>query len=441
MVDAVNDFGLSTGSMRSPNAADIPGASLSVYDGTSFVYVQESDNLTWWESAAALWKWGFLAPYRTKRLMKSVTGRFDKMYDEPHFPFASLTRTATELDLLDVTASTGEQYISDNGITGAFGHDVIQASTRVNYAQNLRYINGLLAMVCMATDGAMSVENGNWQIFDEMIKAANATPLLGTAVTSIDQRSDGRYSLQHSCVAETSSTDSARSDTFDAVVLAAPYQFTNITLDDDIEHVPSKIPYVQLHVTLLTSPHLLSPAFFDMPPGKAAPKVILTTLPPNEEPQEGVAGVGSPGFFSISLLAPITNPKTGGEEYLYKIFSPQSPNSTFLASLLGFQLLLQDHDQDGISEEDITWIYRKVWNSYPYEVPRSTFEEIQLDSHGGGLWYTSAMDGFISTMETNALSGKNVARLVVDRWQQRLLNGTTAEQQSAPVLLASGGLM
>ncbi|KAK5734331.1 hypothetical protein LTR17_008995 [Elasticomyces elasticus] len=440
MVDAVNDFGLSTGSMRSPDAADIPGASLSVYDGTSFVYIQESDSLTWWESAAALWKWGFLAPYRTKRLMKSVTGRFDKMYDEPHFPFASLTRTAADLDLLDVTASTGEQYISENGITAAFGHDVIQASTRVNYAQNLRYINGLLAMVCMATYGAMSVENGNWQIFDEMIKAANATPLLGTAVTSIDQRSDGQYSLQHSCVAGTSSADSARSDTFDAVVIAAPYQFTNITLDDAIEHVPNKIPYVQLHVTLLTSPHLLSPAFFDMPPGKAAPKVILTTLPPKEEPQEGVAGVGSPGFFSISLLAPITNPKTGGQEYLYKIFSPQPPNSTFLASLLGFRQL-DDHDQDEISEKDITWIYRKVWNSYPYEVPRSAFEEIQLDSHGGGLWYTSAMDGFISTMETNALSGKNVARLVVDRWQQELLNGTGTEQQSAPVLLASGGLM
>ncbi|KAK4891456.1 hypothetical protein LTR27_009951 [Elasticomyces elasticus] len=439
MVDAVSDFGLSTSSMRSPDAADIPGASLSVYDGSSFVYVQESDSLSWWESASALWKWGFLAPYRTKRLMKTVTGRFDKMYDEPYFPFESLTRAATDLDLLDVTGSTGEQYIGANGINGAFGHDVIQASTRAS----LRFSdlsNGLLAMVCMATDGAMSVENGNWQIFDEMIKAANATPLLGTAVTSIDQSSGGQYSLQHSCVAETSSTDSIRSDTFDAVVLAAPYQFTNITLDNAIENVPSKIPYVELHVTLLTSPHLLSPAFFDMPPGKAAPKVILTTLPPNEEPQEGVAGVGSPGFFSISLLAPITNPKTGEEEYLYKIFSPQPPNSTFLASLLGFRQL-NDHDQDEISEEDITWIYRKVWNSYPYEVPRSTFEEIQLDSHGGGLWYTSAMDGFISTMETNALSGKNVARLVVDQWQQKLLNGTTAEQQSAPVLLASDGLM
>ena len=33
---------------------------------------------------------------------------------------------------------------------------------------------------------------------------------------------------------------------------------------------------------------------------------------------------------------------------------------------------------------------------------------------GPGLYYTSGMEGFISTMETNALMGKNVAKLIVD---------------------------
>jgi prenylcysteine oxidase / farnesylcysteine lyase len=33
---------------------------------------------------------------------------------------------------------------------------------------------------------------------------------------------------------------------------------------------------------------------------------------------------------------------------------------------------------------------------------------------GAGLYYTSGMESFISTMETNALAGKNVARLIVD---------------------------
>ena len=57
-------------------------------------------------------------------------------------------------------------------------------------------------------------------------------------------------------------------------------------------------------------------------------------------------------------------------------------------------------------------------SSYPYEYPRVTFERYVLDED---MWYTSAMDAFISTMETNALSGKNVARLVMDKWMREMV--------------------
>lgn len=66
-------------------------------------------------------------------------------------------------------------------------------------------------------------------------------------------------------------------------------------------------------------------------------------------------------------------------------------------------------DMDGA----VSWIHRKVWHSYPYMYPRVTFEPVGLDA---GLWYTSGIESFISTMETSALSGKNVARLAVDGW-------------------------
>jgi prenylcysteine oxidase/farnesylcysteine lyase len=61
----------------------------------------------------------------------------------------------------------------------------------------------------------------------------------------------------------------------------------------------------------------------------------------------------------------------------------------------------------------VSWIHHKLWYSYPREYPRVTFEEIKLDD---GLWYTSGIESFISTMETSALSGKNVARLIKDEW-------------------------
>ncbi|KAK1822737.1 hypothetical protein LTR12_002876 [Friedmanniomyces endolithicus] len=420
--------------------SEIPGASLGVFDGIAFAFIQEKTSLTWWESAKALWKWG-LAPIRCNALRKTTVDRFDKMYDEPQFPFASLTQVVTDIELLDATSATGEHYISENGLTGSFGHDVIQASTRVNYAQNafgqLRHINGLLAMVCMSADGAKAVENGNWQIFDEMVARANATTRLSTEVSSVTQGKDGAYLLRHGPSTDSSDLADHEATSFDVVVLAAPHQFANITLDHHTAHIPEKIPYVRLHVTLLTSPHLLSPAFFNMPPDKPAPKTILTTLPPSEEPQEGAAGVGKPGFFSVSLLRPVTNPKTGGQEYLYKIFSPEPPNSTFLTHLLGLKQP-HHHAESGISEEDISWIYRKVWDSYPYEVPRVTFEEIELDEN---LYYTSAMDGFISTMETNALMGMNVARLIADKWQAKWAKGTARGGMEAPALLPSEGVM
>ena len=66
----------------------------------------------------------------------------------------------------------------------------------------------------------------------------------------------------------------------------------------------------------------------------------------------------------------------------------------------------------------ISWYYPHVWNSYPYELPRVTFEELELSR---GFYYTSGMESFISTMETSALMGMNVAQLIVDDYNQVLV--------------------
>ena len=36
----------------------------------------------------------------------------------------------------------------------------------------------------------------------------------------------------------------------------------------------------------------------------------------------------------------------------------------------------------------------------------------------GGLWYTSGIEAFISTMETSSLMGMNVARLIQREWEE-----------------------
>jgi prenylcysteine oxidase/farnesylcysteine lyase len=202
--------------------------------------------------------------------------------------------------------------------------------TRVNYASNLANIHGLDTMVATAPEGAMSIAGGNWQIFDRMVKASGARVLRNTSVTQVAKDPSLRPRPYH--VTTSNSHDSAGQDpglaSFDDVVIATPYQFSNMRIPS-IDPVIDKIPYVQLHVTIFASPHRLSAAYFKVPPSEV-PTMVLTTLPEGADPNSGLEGAGKSGFFSISTLRTLIHPKTGREEYLYKVFSPTSVTPGFL---------------------------------------------------------------------------------------------------------------
>ncbi|KAL8692793.1 MAG: hypothetical protein Q9224_003887 [Gallowayella concinna] len=190
LVNAAERFNLPVNSMRKTSKRDEPEV-LGVWDGQEFVFTQSDASNQYWNIAKLLWKYG-MSPLRTQRLMKKTVGSFLKMYDGPYFPFKSLTQTAFDLDLLSATAATGQDFLQANYISEKFGHDIIQASTRVNYAQNLPQIHGLETMVCMAIEGGMSIKGGNWQIFDNMIQDSGATLFLNTSVASITKDA-GKY--------------------------------------------------------------------------------------------------------------------------------------------------------------------------------------------------------------------------------------------------------
>lgn len=422
LVEAVKTFGLSTQGFRQEEE-DL-NHDLGIYNGQEWVYIQNNDDFYWWNISKLFWRYG-TAPLRTRNLMKSTTEKFFKMYDAPFFPFKDLSQVVYDVGLTDVTAVTGEVYLKQNGIFEKFGRELVQASTRVNYAQNLDTIHGLETMVCMATEGAMSVEGGNWRIFANMVIASRAEVKLETRVTGLELLKDGTYSLtldsqaSSEALAEASTRDTHPA-IYDQVILAAPLQYANLTITPHPLNAPPEIPYVNLHVTLFTSPYRLNPLAFKLPPTDHVPATILTTLP-----RKGIHE--SPPFYSISTLRSLTNPSTGEREYLYKIFSPASVSDTFLNTILysdGHQ------DQNKIPQEHISWRHTKIWHSYPIESPRVTFEDLVIDldetslpvNEGkdpmamGHLWYTSGIESFISTMETSSLMGKNIARLIVDGW-------------------------
>ncbi|KAL1967592.1 hypothetical protein VTN77DRAFT_3107 [Rasamsonia byssochlamydoides] len=423
LMDAVKKFGLNisgAGQDRPNEAEEVIG----IWDGERFVYTQ-SESLSLWNIAKLIWRYG-LAPIRTRSLMRNTVNKFVKLYKPPFFPFSSLSSATVELGLHKATAATGAEFLKANGISAPFSQEIIQASTRVNYGQNLALIHGLETMVCMATDGAVSVEGGNWQIFAGMLNSSRAHVNLNTAVTSIQRNSNGTFTISH-----VQDDHSLEQSLFDDVVIAAPFQESDIKISPPLDHVPDTIPYVTLYVTLFSSPHRLSSRFFNLEDAEV-PETVLTTLPHGLDLGSREDGVGPAGFWSISTLAKVQpqgeheTSEAPPEHYVYKIFSPGRLTAEFLANVLGVDapqsagnLTIGD-----LPREDISWFYEKTWHSYPYLYPRQTFEQISLASN---LWYTSGIESFISTMETSSLMGMNVAGLMVEDWHEKLRLGKPVE--------------
>lgn len=369
--------------------------------------------------------------------MQRTVATFLKLYEEPHFPFRSLSIRAFELGLAKVTGVTGQQFLADNGISPEFANDIVQAATRVNYASNLDAIHGLDTMVSMAPEGAKAVVGGNWRIFDHMVAASGANLALNTTVTALALGT--KFGARHPkyLISTDSESSAAAGVPFDNIVIATPYQFAGIKAPFDVvRSFIDEIPYVRLHVTLFASPFAISPEFLGLAPGAQVPTTVLTTYAPAADGTSGEEGAGKTGFFSISTLRRVTNPKTGREEVLYKIFSPEAVTSEFMSRLLGVKVpetftggevpapaagpaTTAQGESEGEGEakeetttvEPVSWYYPHAFDSYPKALPRVTFQDPVV---GDGVYYTSGMEGFISTMETNALMGKNVARLIVD---------------------------
>jgi prenylcysteine oxidase/farnesylcysteine lyase len=123
LLNATTRYNLSKTSFASPITS---GPLLGIFNGESFVFTQNAGTWGYWDIAKLIWRYG-LSPIKTQRLMKSVVGRFLEMYDAPSFPFASLTQEVYARGLKDVVAVTGEQWLSENGISDGFAKEVVQA--------------------------------------------------------------------------------------------------------------------------------------------------------------------------------------------------------------------------------------------------------------------------------------------------------------------------
>lgn len=289
-----------------------------------------------------MWRYGYNAPLRTRAIVQSMTDTIKALYapDTPHF--ANLTSLVKELNWTSLVSQTAADFLDAEGINPQWTRELVEAATRVNYAQNVDNIHALGALCSLAATGASSVKGGNYQVFEQFVRRSGASVYLNTTVTALAYDRD--TALWRVSTHEQSPVPLA----YRAIVLAAPYHQASIRFSpSDIAEIPPHQPYLHLHVTLLTTTSPTpNPTRFNMSSNSQVPTYIMTSY-------SGVRQGGStePDFVALAFHGQLKNmnqdegPFLGdhSEEYVVKIFSLQRLSEEWLESMFG----------------DMGWVLRK----------------------------------------------------------------------------------
>ncbi|KAJ7169505.1 Prenylcysteine lyase-domain-containing protein [Mycena filopes] len=371
---AVDEFNLTRRDFREDNG-------LGIWDGEKLLFTASGGWWGWWDSAKALLRYGFQSPRRTQAFVDKMINQFLTLYSAETPTWDNITHLSTSLNWTDLVSKSTSDYLRSEGVSDKFISELVEASTRVNYGQNADEIHALEGACSLAPTGASAVEGGNWQVFEQFINRSGATLYLNTSVcylkppASLFEQQAGQWVVE-----------SARgSETYTAVILAAPLHSTNIEVPVEISVQVPPQPYVHLHVTLLTTTLASIPAqSFSLPPSTKIPPMLLTTF-------EGARNGGKePEFNSMSYHGRISE-----DEWVVKIFSKKRISQKWLSKIFDGQ---------------VGWVYRKEWDAYPMLPPTSSFPEIKL---APGFYYVNSFEPFISTMETETLASRNIVDLLL----------------------------
>ncbi|KAG9063958.1 hypothetical protein KI688_004072 [Linnemannia hyalina] len=416
LADSTKEFGL--------KVKKLDDELLAIWDGDKFLFTESS--WKFWSILKGLARWG-LTPIKLNRLLKTTLDNLLSFYTSPE-SYTSIHEFSTAHNIHTEASMLTNEYLESHGISKQYAQEVVEVATRVNYGSNLDDIHALGALVTMAANDAQQIEGGNFQIFEGMVAKSGAEVRLGTKIARV-RRLEPRYEGEEPQFEVTTST--GQKQIFDYIVLAAPIESTNIHFDISLPPQP-KVDYRTIHATFVrghVNPSYFytstSPARSSTPSTKDFPTHILSTNSRAE-------------FTSLSIQARLSNGET-----ITKIFSPEVLSKDLLDRLYSNR----------------TWVKHKEWKAYPKLRPISLVEEEDsaepevvvgegesasseqkqavFEKHARkqheqdaqkkaveawgqvevvpGVFYVNSFEPLISTMETETISGKNIARLLRDR--------------------------
>ncbi|TIB71849.1 hypothetical protein E3Q23_03609 [Wallemia mellicola] len=364
MVKAVNDFDF--------DLADKGTDDFGIYNGKNFVF--KSSSWTYldyvkliWSSDASEHPYAFSITLLTKFIqVKQAIDKFLLLYNPEfirnHGPWEHVDDMLGDLDMIDLVKEDALSYFTNS----LFANEVVEAATRVNYGQNLDTIHALGALVSMAGSNGMSVEGGNYKIFERFLEESNAHVHFGSEVIDVQRSRNNQW--------EVYLTSGKTAEDYDYLILAAPLPIF-------------QVPYVKLHVTLLTT-NATTYADNALPGlGENPPTMILTT---NEEARKHSSYFTKPSPLNFNSINYVQQAKEGSDEHVVKIFSEDDDawSDGDLHSLFG-------------GPQNVRWIHRHTFNAYPYLQPRKQIEDLPPFKIDEGLYYTNVMEPMISKQMIN----------------------------------------
>ncbi|XP_013630549.1 PREDICTED: farnesylcysteine lyase [Brassica oleracea var. oleracea] len=373
--DFVERFNLT---VRSPTAVEECSA-VGIWDGKRFVFKTFGSSIpfvdkivSWLNDVYMFVRYGF-SLLRMSNFIENMIDNFLKYYEslESRPVFDSVEGMLKWSGLYNLTKVTLQEKLSEAQLSPLLVNELVTVITRINYGQSV-LISGLAGAVSLAGSGGglWSVEGGNWQMAAKLINHSDVTLHLNEQIQSVSHLGD-YYELK-----------SAKGNSFkcDVTVVSTPLDEVDIQFSPAISIPKRELQHT--HATFVRG--LLNPGYFGMKLVSDVPALVGTL----EDPLIP--------FSCISILR-----KYSATDMTYKMFTRQPASDSLLDELFSAR----------------TETVRIDWGAYPkYHAPE-VFAPFILDDHH--LYYVNAFENAASTMETSAVAGENMARLIVSRFRTK----------------------
>ncbi|XP_009796980.1 farnesylcysteine lyase [Nicotiana sylvestris] len=352
-------------------------SSFGIWDGREFVFKTFTSQsklpifqsiVSFANSILFFFRYGF-SLFRMNTFVEGTVDSFLKYYKS--FESRPVFETVEEMlkwsGLYNMTKQTLQEELLDAGLSPRLIQELVMVITRINYGQSVS-ISGLAGAVSLAgsTKGLWSVEGGNQQMAAGLINHSDVKLHLNEEVKSVSFLG-GNYQLN---------TSKGKIYPCGITVVGTPLDELKIHFLPEIS-----IPGRKLQHTYTTFVRgLLNPAYFALGSISDIPKLVGTVETPDVP------------FSSISVIK-----KHKDNDMTYKVFSRRSLDDALLDQIFS------------VRNETV----RIDWAAYPHYHAPEVFAPFILD--GQHLYYVNAFENAASTMETSAVAGENIARLILSR--------------------------